>query len=93
MKILKNIGIALFSIVLCINVVACSDDDGGYEKEAKIIHVEIAGTLPTLMSEEEQAQVTDLTLSGYINGTDVGFIQGMRNLTKADFTNLHIVRR
>ena len=35
--------------------------------------------------------VTNLTLSGYINGDDVRFIQKMYNLTKADFTDLHII--
>ena len=66
------------------------DTFGDEDELIKVIHVETAGTLPTLMSEEEQVQVTDLTLSGYINGTDVKFIRGM-GLKKVDFTEVHIV--
>ena len=93
MKTLRFIGMALLSLFMCVNFAACSDDEnsGQHGEMTKVIHVEKAGTLSTLMSVEEQEQVTDLTLSGYINGTDVGFIQGLYNLTKADFTDLHIV--
>ena len=92
MKNLRFLGMALLAMILCVNLVGCSDDDGEeHGKMTKVIHVETAGTLSTLMSKEEQVQVTDLTLSGYINGTDVRFIQKMISLTKADFTDLHIV--
>ena len=89
MKILKYIGIALFGIVLCMNFAACSDDED-YETVVKTIHVETAGTLSSLISAEAIEQITDLTLSGYINGTDVKIIKKMP-LRRADFTDLHIV--
>ncbi len=75
-----------------------NEDENGNESEdenedglIKTIHVEEAGTLKDLMTEEEQSQVTDLTLSGFLNATDIGFIRGMTNLAKADFTDAHIV--
>ncbi len=75
-----------------------NEDENGNESEdenedglIKTIHVEEAGTLKDLMTEEEQSQVTDLTLSGFLNATDIGFIRGMTNLAKADFTDAYIV--
>lgn len=80
---------ALLGIVLCANFAACSDDEN-YETAVKTIHVETAGTLSTLISADAIEQITDLTLSGYINGTDVKIIRKMP-LKRADFTDLHIV--
>lgn len=96
---------ALLSIVLCINFAACSDDDDNIgdiaqnensseneDKLVKTIYIETAGTLSTLIPKEEQAKVTDLTLSGFLNGTDIKFIrEEMHNLIKVDFTDVHIV--
>ena len=82
----------LLTITLCMNFAACSDDDADIPStNVKTIHVEKGGTLATLMTEEEQSQVTDLILSGFLNGTDVNFIRGMRNLRKIDFTDAHII--
>lgn len=43
----------------------------------RTIHVETAGTLPTLISEEEKYEIEELTLSGELNGTDFKFIRDM----------------
>lgn len=92
MKTLRFIGMALLAVVLSVNFAACSDDDDDEEAELiKTIHVENGGTLATLMTADEQLHVTDLTLSGFLNGTDIGFIRGMRNLKKADFTDARII--
>ena len=111
MKTVRFIGMALLSIILSVNFIACSDDDKkelieNIENEdenenkdenededglIKTIHVEQAGTLKDLMTEEEQSQVTNLTLSGYLNGTDIYFISQTLNLTKIDLTDAHIV--
>ncbi len=106
MRIFRFIGMALLAIALSVNFVACSDDDKNelIENENEnedvneeengfimTINVEQAGTLKDLMTEEEQSQVTDLTLSGYLNSTDFKFIRGMTNLAKADFTEAHII--
>lgn len=78
MKTVRFIGMALLSIILSVNFIACSDDDKkelieNIENEdenenkdenededglIKTIHVEQAGTLKDLMTEEEQSQVT-----------------------------------
>lgn len=91
MKALRFIGMALLAVVLSVNFIACSDDDGGDYNTVKAINVETAGTLSTLISAEEVAQIADLTLSGYINGTDVNLIRKMFGLKRVDFTELHIV--
>lgn len=90
MKTLKHICMTLCGIVLCTIFSACSDEEDS-NRVVKTIHVETAGTLPSLISAEEITQTTDLTLSGYINGTDVKVIRKMSSLKRADFTNLHIV--
>lgn len=41
------------------------------------IHVEKAGTLPQLIAENRKLQITDLTLIGELNGTDIEFIRQM----------------
>lgn len=43
----------------------------------RTIHVATAGTLPTLISEEEKYEIEELTLSGELNGTDFKFIRDM----------------
>ena len=43
----------------------------------RTIHVATAGTLPELISEEEKYQIEELTLTGYLNGTDFKYIQEM----------------
>ena len=92
MKTWRFIEMVLLTITLCMNFAACSDDDADIPStNVKTIHVEKGGTLATLMTEEEQSQVTDLILSGFLNGTDVNFIRGMRNLRKIDFTDAHII--
>lgn len=75
MKTLRYIGLALLTVVLSANFTACSDDDDGDYNAVKKIHVETAGSLSTLITAEEATQITDLTLSGYINGTDVNLIK------------------
>ena len=48
------------------------------------IHVDKAGTLPTLISSADKYSITDLTLSGYLNGTDIKFIREMAGRTALD---------
>lgn len=43
----------------------------------RTVHVATAGTLPTLISEEEKYQIEELTLTGELNGTDFVFINEM----------------
>ncbi|MDL2323222.1 leucine-rich repeat domain-containing protein [Bacteroidales bacterium OttesenSCG-928-A17] len=42
-----------------------------------VLHVETAGTLPSMIEESKKYEITDLTLTGYFNGTDVLFIREM----------------
>ena len=43
----------------------------------KVINVATAGTLPTLISEAEKYSITDLTLTGELNGTDLRLLRDM----------------
>jgi len=47
------------------------------------LHVETAGTLPTLIAESKKFEITNLTLTGNLNGTDIRYIREMagRNVT------------
>ncbi len=68
-----------------------------------IIHVEKAGTLSALIKSKNKYSITDLTLSGNLNGTDITFIREMAGggslksiktegmLTKLDLANANIV--
>lgn len=40
-------------------------------------HVETAGTLSTLISEEEKNSIASMKLTGYLNGDDISFIRAM----------------
>ena len=52
--------------------------DGTTEIQTKrTIHVATAGTLPQLISEYEKYQIEELTLTGNINGIDLGFLREM----------------
>lgn len=62
-----------------------------YMDTTKKLHIETAGTLPTLMSGEESKVVKELTLSGFINGIDIKFIRYMKNLVKIDLSDVNIV--
>lgn len=48
------------------------------------IHVDKAGTLSALISSEDKYSITDLTLSGYLNGSDIEFIRDMTGRTVLD---------
>lgn len=47
----------------------------------KTVHVETAGTLKDKLSEEEMFSLTELTLTGELNGTDFNFIRAMAGST------------
>lgn len=49
----------------------------------KIVHVEEAGTLKDKLTEEEMLSLTELTLTGNLNGTDILFIRAMGGSTIA----------
>ena len=48
---------------------------GGLSK--RIVHVIEAGTLPTLISEEEKYTIEELTITGNLNGTDIRLLRDM----------------
>jgi len=45
------------------------------------VHVSAQGTLSSLISESEKFQITDLTVSGNLNGTDICFLKEMFGYT------------
>jgi hypothetical protein len=44
------------------------------------VNVEKAGTLPTLINASQKYEITDLTLTGSLNGTDIKFIREMAGI-------------
>jgi len=53
------------------------------------ITVEVAGTLPELVDDPDA--VVNLTLTGYLNGTDIKFIRSLKNLQRLDIGGARIV--
>ena len=51
-----------------------------YGQSQRTIHVATAGTLSTLISEEEKYQIEELTLSGELNGDDIFLIREMAGI-------------
>ena len=78
----------LLIITLCVGVVSCSNDDDNINIEneggngvitgtvAKI-DVKKAGSFSTLISDDAKFNITDLTVTGDINGDDIAFIREM----------------
>ena len=69
---------------------------------SKTLHVEYAGTLFRLIGADEQMQISNLTLTGNLNGDDIRFIREMAgsnsngvitsgNLSILDISNANIV--
>ena len=60
------------------------------------LHVETAGTLPSLIAESKKYEITDLTLTGNLNGTDIRYIREMvgrdyqGNATNGKLANLNL---
>lgn len=65
---------------------------GGLHASAqnKTVHVDVAGTLPALLTEEEKTTLTSLTVTGSLNGTDlnvIGLMAGTPMYKQAAFSN------
>jgi hypothetical protein len=71
--------IVITSLLLSLNLQAQS-----------LIHVEPAGSLRTLLGESAN-QITDLTLTGTLNGTDLKVIREMANLSILNLADANIV--
>ena len=60
------------------------------------LHVEKAGTLSTLIADNRKYEITDLTLTGNLNGTDIRYIREMTgrdargNTTNGKLANLNL---
>ena len=50
---------------------------------SKSVHVETAGTISTLITSEEKYQITNLAVTGDLNGTDIRFIREMGRFTSS----------
>lgn len=69
MKSINYIVIALFSLFIN-NLFA-------QNSESLTINVATAGTLPSLIPSSSKFQIKNLTLTGYLNGTDILYIREM----------------
>jgi len=59
----------------------------------KTVNVAKAGTLSSLLTESEKKSITDLTVTGRLNGTDIVVLQNMANesMTALDMGGVYIV--
>ncbi|MCL1933575.1 MAG: leucine-rich repeat domain-containing protein [Candidatus Azobacteroides sp.] len=75
---MKKIILSYIAAICCISSQA----------QTKIINVEDAGTLSMLIDDSEKYEISDLTLSGKLNGDDINFIRQMAGGSQFDgFTN------
>ena len=74
-------------------IVALSNErtDETYQTE-RTIHVATAGTLSSYISKEEKYQIEELTLTGEINGDDLGFIRQMAGKERKGGSTLFMLR-
>lgn len=62
-----------------------------YSQVTKTINVETAGSLSTILTEDEKSTITDLTLSGTIDARDIKCIRDqIANITNLDLSNSNI---
>ena len=59
--------------------------------DGKVVDVETAGTLSTLLTADETATLTDLTVTGSINKADLNTLNGMPALATLDLSGANIV--
>lgn len=63
----------------------------GHTQVSKIIKVETAGSLSTLLTEDEKSTVTDLTITGTIDARDLKCIRDqIAHITNLDLSNVNI---
>lgn len=70
------------------------DDNVGDAEEdvisAKSVTLTTAGTLSTLISDEEKDEITSLTISGPLNGDDILFLRSIGSQYKSKLKNLNL---
>ena len=81
-EIFKSI-IAIIGLLLSYNVYA-------QDVLSVTLHVETAGTLSSLITSNEKYAITDLTLSGNLNGTDIRYIREMVGNDNGKLANLNL---
>lgn len=64
----------------------------GYSQVTKIIHLETAGSLSSILTEEEKSTITDLTVTGSIDARDIKCMRDqIAYLANIDLSNANIV--
>ena len=61
------------------------------EQQTITIHVEEPGTLSSYIAESKKDVITNLSLSGNINGYDIVYLREMDNLVTLDLSEANIV--
>ncbi len=62
-----------------------------YSQVTKTINIETAGSLSTILTEDEKSTITDLTVSGTIDARDIKCIRDqIANITNLDLSNSNI---
>lgn len=86
---LATIIIAYFMLVSCSSE---NNEEGAIKSNKAIIKVMQAGSLAELISDDAISQIEELTLSGFLNGSDILFLKELNNnLIKLDLSDAQIV--
>lgn len=70
----------IFTRTVCTMAMASTFFIAGAEESKLVLNVSEPGTLKSLVTDEQAASVTDLTVSGSLNSTDIKFIRRMSGL-------------
>lgn len=82
-------------VIACFMLASCSsenNEEGSIKSNKAIIKVVQAGSLAELISDDAKSQIEELTLSGFLNGSDILFLKELNNnLIKLDLSDTQIV--
>lgn len=87
MKTLYNIRFLILWAGMSFNLMSMFAQD---TDAVRTINIETAGTLPELLGDSKD-QVVDLTLTGYVNGTDIVCMQSLPALTSLNLKDARMV--
>jgi hypothetical protein len=84
---MKKVTLTLFCLIIYLSGQAQIIDPGHI---SKTINVTTAGTLSTLISDNEKNLITKLTLTGNIDARDISFLYYLYNLSTLDISSVDI---
>lgn len=82
LNVMRNLSLSLLllAVASCFVFSSCSEEDnnaGGDVEPNRTVNVKTAGSLQDIISEDEMYKITELKVSGVLNGTDILMLRKM----------------